>query len=191
MSKQFYINPLTLPLILIKSLNIYFVVMISGECSMKLVTSRMLDDLIARAGETTRLRTNYNIHESLSDPVQRLFVAAGRHSYFRPHRHVGKSEFAIVLRGLFDVILFDDDGVVTERTAIGPDTGILGLEIPADQCHTWIPMAEQSLFFEVKQGPYDPSTSLVFAPWSPEEGSDQVKEFQAKLLGAGIGKRVL
>ena len=121
---------------------------------MKLVTSRMLDELAARAGETKRLRTNYNIHESLSDPVQRLFVAAGLHSYFRPHRHLGKSEFAIVLRGLFDILIFDDSGVVTERTSIGPDTGIIGLEIPADYCHTWIPMAEQSVFFEVKQGPY-------------------------------------
>jgi len=158
---------------------------------MKLVTSRMLDELAARAGETKRLRTNYNIHESLSDPVQRLFVATGLHSYFRPHRHLGKSEFAIVLRGLFDILIFDDDGVVTERTSIGPDTGIIGLEIPADHCHTWIPMAEQSVFFEVKQGPYDPATSLVFAPWSPEEGSGEVKEFQAKLFAADIGKRVV
>jgi cupin fold WbuC family metalloprotein len=158
---------------------------------MKLVTSRMLDELAARAGETKRLRTNYNIHESLSDPVQRLFIAADPNSYFRPHRHLGKSEFAIVLRGLFDILIFDDSGVVTERTSIGPDTGIIGLEIPADHCHTWIPMAEQSVFFEVKQGPYDPATSLMFAPWAPEEGSAEVEAFQAKLLGASIGKRVV
>jgi cupin fold WbuC family metalloprotein len=157
---------------------------------MKLVTSRMVDEWIAKAGETGRLRTNYNIHESLSDPVQRLFIAAGRFSYFRPHRHPGKSEFAIVIRGLFDVIFFDDQGVVTDRVSIGPDTGILGLEIPSGRFHTWIPMADQCVFFEVKQGPYDPATSLLFAPWSPEEGSTQVSEFQAKLLTARAGDRV-
>ncbi|NLD79889.1 MAG: cupin fold metalloprotein, WbuC family, partial [Smithella sp.] len=116
---------------------------------MKLVTSRMIDEMIVKAGESPRFRTNYNIHESLSDPVQRLFIAAGLSSYFRPHRHLGKSEFALVIRGLFDVILFDDEGTVTERVSIGPDTGIVGLEIPADQCHTWLPMAEASVFFEV------------------------------------------
>ena len=157
---------------------------------MKLVTSRMIDELIVKAGESQRFRTNYNIHESLSDPVQRLFIAAGLSSYFRPHRHLGKSEFALVIRGLFDVILFDDEGTVTERVSIGPDTGIVGLEIPADQCHTWLPMAEASVFFEVKQGPYDPSSSLVFAPWSPEEGSRQVKVFQEKLLAVRIGDKI-
>ena len=154
---------------------------------MKLVTSRMLDDLIARAGEAKRLRSNYNIHESLSDPVQRLFIAAGLSSYFRPHRHLGRSEFAIVIRGLFDIIIFDDEGVVTERISAGPGKDIFALEIQADVCHTWIPMSEQSVFFEVKQGPYDPATSLLFAPWSPEEGSARVEAFQAKLLTARVG----
>jgi len=157
---------------------------------MKLVTYQIIDDLIVKAGESQRLRTNYNIHETLSDPVQRLFIAAGLSSYFRPHRHPGKSEFALVIRGIFDVILFDDEGIVTKRVSIGPATGILGLEIPADQCHTWIPMAEASVFFEVKQGPYDPSSSLVFAPWSPEEGTIQVKAFQKKLLAAREGDRI-
>ena len=156
---------------------------------MKLVTKRMVNELMDRAGKTERLRTNYNIHESLSDPVQRLFIAASRLSYFRPHRHPGKSEFAVVIRGLFDVILFDDGGQVTERIAAGPETDILAVEIPADVYHTWIPIADQSLFFEVKQGPYDPATSLDFAPWSPPEGSAHVKAFQAKLAALHVGDR--
>jgi cupin fold WbuC family metalloprotein len=158
---------------------------------MKLATFRMLDELIAKAGESQRLRFNYNIHESLSDPVQRLFIAAGLSSYFRPHRHPGKSEFAIVIRGLFDVIVFDDEGVVTERITAGPDMDIFGMEIPPGVFHTWIPMAEQSVFFEVKEGPYDPANSLVFAPWSPAENSAQVKDFQAKLLALRAGDRIL
>jgi cupin fold WbuC family metalloprotein len=157
---------------------------------MKLITSRMIDELIAKAEESQRLRTNYNIHEFLSDPVQRLFIAAAPSTYFRPHRHLGKCEFAIVIRGLFDILFFDDAGVVTERISAGADTEIFALEIPPDVCHTWIPMAEHSVFFEVKQGPYDPETSLVFAPWAPEEGSAQVGQFQAKILTAGVGQRV-
>ncbi len=154
---------------------------------MKLITSRMMDELIDQAGKTPRLRTNYNIHESLSDPVQRLFVAAGLSSYFRPHRHFGKSEFAIVLRGTFDILLFNDHGVVTKRFSAGPGQEIFALEVPADCYHTWIPMAESSMFFEVKEGPYDPAASLAFAPWSPAENSGGVKEFQARLLTAREG----
>jgi cupin fold WbuC family metalloprotein len=156
---------------------------------MKLITNRMIDELITKAEEAQRLRTNYNIHESLSDPVQRLFIATGLSTYFRPHRHLGKTEFAIIIRGRYDVLVFDDEGSVTGRISLGADMGAFALEIPPDVCHTWIPMAEQSVFFEVKQGPYDPEKSLRFAPWAPEEGSSQVKEFQAKLLTAGIGDR--
>ncbi len=158
---------------------------------MKLITSRMVDEWIARAGETKRLRTNYNIHESLSDPVQRLFIAAGRSSYFRPHKHISQGEFAIVIRGLFDVLFFDDEGVLTSRISAGPGVDIFAMEIPAGIYHTWIPMAEQSVFFEVKEGPYDPATSLVFAPWSPEEGAAAVAEFQSKLIALSAGDRVL
>lgn len=157
---------------------------------MKLVTFGMVDDLIDKAVKTERRRLNYNIHESLSDPIQRLFVAAGLNSYFRPHFHPGKSEFAIVLQGQFDILLFDEEGVVTERVSAGPGADIFALEIPADCYHTWLPMAEPSVFFEVKQGPYDPSTSLTFAPWSPEEGFSGVKAFQAQLLTLSAGERV-
>ncbi|MBP7342822.1 MAG: WbuC family cupin fold metalloprotein [Syntrophaceae bacterium] len=157
---------------------------------MKLVTAQMVDDLIARAGETGRLRLNHNIHEFFADPVQRLFVAAGRGSYFRPHRHDAKSEFALVLRGRFDILLFDDEGTVTHRIAAGPDCDVFALEIPADCYHTWIPVAEASVFFEVKQGPYDPARSLSFAPWSPPEDSAAVGAFQARLAAARAGERV-
>lgn len=182
---------MTLPVILIKTNRHLFHSCSDGEDKMKLITFGMVDELIAKAGKTERLRINHNIHESLSDPVQRLFIAAWRSSYFRPHRHPEKSEFAIVIRGLFDVIFFDDEGVVTERISAGPGTDTFAMEIPAGQCHTWIPMAEQSVFFEVKAGPYDPATSLLFAPWSPAEGTTQVKEFQARLHTVRIGERIL
>jgi cupin fold WbuC family metalloprotein len=157
---------------------------------MKQVTSSMCDEWIAKAAIAQRQRFNYNIHEQLSDPVQRLFIAATPASYFRPHRHPQKSEFAIVIRGRFDVLIFNDEGIVTERAVIGQYTDAFGLEIPADVWHTWIPRDESSVFFEVKHGPYDPATSMQFAAWSPEEGSGQVKAFQDKLLAAGIGESV-
>lgn len=156
---------------------------------MKLITAEMLDELVGKAGEATRLRMNFNIHEQLSDPVQRLFIAAKPSSYFRPHRHPGKSEFAIVCRGRFDVLIFDETGLLTRRVSIGPQQNAFGLEIPADAWHTWIPRDEASVFFEVKQGPYDPATSMEFASWSPAEGSPEVAAFQARLLKLTIGEK--
>lgn len=150
----------------------------------------MCDDWIAKAGESKRLRVNYNVHEQLSDPIQRLFIAALPSSYFRPHRHPGISEFAIVIRGRFDVLIFDDRGTVTRRVSLGAEQEVFSLEIPANVWHTWISRDESSIFFEVKQGPYDPDASVQFAAWSPEEGRDGVRAFQDKLLAAQTGDSV-
>lgn len=157
---------------------------------MKLITADLIHDLMVRAGASPRQRTNHNVHEVLSDPVQRLFVASRLESYFRPHRHPQKWEFALVIRGLFDVLTFDDAGRVTERVSIGPDADVIGFELPENTWHSWIPMAEDSVFFEVKQGPYDARTIAEFAPWSPEEGSEHVAAFVSELRQAIAGDLV-
>ena len=157
---------------------------------MKLITSDLIDDLIARAGANVRRRINHNVHESPSDPVQRLFVAARPGSYFRPHRHPMKWEFAVVILGRFDVMLFDDAGFVTERRSVGPGTDTVGFEIPLNVWHSWIPIADHSVFFEVKQGPYDAQTAAEFAAWSPAEGTSAVGEFYERLRNAEVGAHV-
>lgn len=157
---------------------------------MKSITSELLDELEDKARTSPRLRSNLNIHTSASDPVQRYFVAAERASYFRPHRHPDKSEFALVIRGRFDVLKFDDSGRVIQRITLGPDAGNPGVEMPANTWHTWIPVSDRGVFFEVKQGPYDATAAAEFAPWSPEEGSTLVDDFTARLRHAKPGDSV-
>lgn len=164
--------------------------MIKGE-QMKVITSGLVDDLIARAGTNARRRINHNVHESPSDPVQRLFVAAKTGSYFRPHRHPMKWEFAVVILGRFDVLLFDDAGRVTGRYSVGPHEDIVGFEIPPDIWHSWVPAADDSVFLEVKQGPYDPQTAAEFAVWSPAEGTSSAGEFAERLRDAEVGNHVV
>ena len=154
---------------------------------MKLIAAEMIDALAARADESQRRRAHHNMHEQLSDPIQRLFVAANRDSYFRPHRHAGKWELALVVRGRFDVFTFNDTGTVLMRCTLGPDTPTLAVEIPANTWHVWLPLENGSVFLEVKQGPYDPQNAAEFAPWSPAEGVAQATVFSARLRGAQPG----
>jgi cupin fold WbuC family metalloprotein len=148
-----------------------------------LFDSKLLDDLAVRAAVAPRRRAHLNVHPTLEDPVQRLFVATMRDSYFRPHRHPEKWELAIVLRGSFDLVTFDDDGRVTGRFTIGPRETAFGFQLPAATWHSWIPNEDGSIFFEVKQGPYDPATIAEPAPWAPEEGSPNASAFAEKLRG--------
>ncbi len=158
---------------------------------MKVISSEFIDELIARAAAQDRRRTNHNVHESPSDPIQRMFVAAMRDSYFRPHRHAAKWEFAVVIRGRFDVILLDDTGCVARRISVGPAAEAVGFEIPPDTFHSWIPAADGSVFVEVKQGPYDARTAAEFAAWAPAEGTSDVERYVERLRDAQVGDRVV
>jgi cupin fold WbuC family metalloprotein len=156
---------------------------------MKVITSVVIDELVARAAASGRRRANHNVHESPTDPIQRMFVAAMLGSYFRPHRHATKWEFAVVIRGQFDVLLFDDTGCATRRISVGPGAEAVGFEIPPDTWHSWIPLADGSVFVEVKQGPYDSRTAADFAVWAPAEGSMDVGRYVERLRNTRVGDR--
>lgn len=144
---------------------------------MKLFAHDLLDQLAAKAGVSPRARAHHNVHESATDVVQRFFVVANRNSYFRPHRHLTRSELAMVLRGRFHVLTFDEHGTVLGRYSVGEDTGSMGYETPRATWHTLTADADGAAFFEVKEGPYDPATSAEFAAWAPPEGDPAAPEF--------------
>ena len=154
---------------------------------MKLFTQALLDELTTRADASPRLRANHNIHDSPADPVQRFFIVAHRNSYFRPHRHLAKSELALVIRGQFDVLTFDERGGVTGRYPVGADTPNIGFETPRATWHTLLAATDGAAFLEIKEGPYDPATAAQFAPWAPAEGHESVSAFQQWLRQARPG----
>jgi cupin fold WbuC family metalloprotein len=156
---------------------------------MKLINQDLINQLLQRAGSAARRRTNFNLHPALEDPVQRLLVAAKADTYFRPHRHETLWECALVIRGAFEVLVFDDAAGLREKVRLGTSGEALGLEIPAGTWHTWVPV-DDGVFFEVKQGPYDPVHGTTFAPWAPPEGDAAVPAFLARLRSAAVGDRL-
>ncbi len=157
---------------------------------MKLFPQSLLDELAAKAAASARLRANYNIHASPADPVQRFFICTQKDTYFRPHRHLTKSELALVLRGRFDVLTFDERGIVTARYQVGSGTSVFGFETPRGTWHTVLATADGGAFIEIKEGPYDPATAAEFAPWAPAEGHESVPAFQHWLREAQPGSAV-
>jgi cupin fold WbuC family metalloprotein len=154
---------------------------------MKLFSHSLLDELAARAAASPRARAHHKIHESPSDPVQRFFVVAHRNSYFRPHRHLTKSELAMVLRGRFQVLTFDEHGKVLARYSIGEGTASMAYETPRGVWHTLTVEADTGAFLEIKEGPYDPATAAEFASWAPAEGQAGAPDFLEWLKKAQPG----
>ena len=135
-----------------------------------------------------RLRMNYNIHPQLSDPVQRLFNAMQPLSYVQPHRHIGSDawEVFVLVQGEGVALTFDENGVVTHRAHLR-ESGTRMVEIPTSTYHTVLALTEDTLFFEIKRGPYNPNKAKDFATWAPMENEEGSQEYALWMQTASIG----
>jgi cupin fold WbuC family metalloprotein len=153
------------------------------------ISSGLLADLVSSAAASPRLRQHRNIHLSYDDPCQRLLNAIGVDSYIRPHRHRldPKTETLIAVRGLFALLVFDNDGEVrqvrrfgTERYAL--EVGVsVAIELPPHAWHTVLALVPGSVLLELKAGPFDPLAAKEPAPWSPEEGTAMAADYFRRL----------
>ena len=156
---------------------------------MKIIDKQLLDETTARAKASPRLRMNYNFHETLDDPINRLLNALEPDTYLRPHRHCNpdKNEIFLLLRGKVAVFLFDDDGHVTETLLLNPINGCYGAEIPAGVWHGLLVLESGSVIYEIKEGPFAPLTPENMAPWAPAaedtKGVEEYMSFQFSVVG--------
>lgn len=136
---------------------------------MKLITEELLDRVTDQAKENSRLRMNYNFHESMEAAIHRMLNALEPGTYLPPHRHKNpdKEEVYLVLRGSLLAILFDDEGNAMEKVNLNPTQGRYGIEIPPCVWHTIIVLESGTVIYEIKQGPFVPLTPENLASWAP------------------------
>lgn len=123
---------------------------------MKLIDKLLLDDVTAQAEASERKRMNYNFHDSLDAPCQRLLNALEIGTILPIHRHRSTSETYVLLRGRIRVMFYNDEKCVAEDTILDPREGRYGVHIPKGQWHTLEVLENGSVIFEVKDGPYMP-----------------------------------
>ncbi len=131
---------------------------------MKRLTATDLDQLGQQAQQSPRLRANSNLHQELTDPIQRLAIAMEPDTLILPHRHPHTWEVLTALRGRFTVLVFDDAGTLIERAELGESTGVV--EIPRGGWHAVLSRDVGAVIFEVKHGPYAPIAEADVAAWS-------------------------
>jgi len=125
---------------------------------MQILNKTLLDSITAQAKASPRLRMNYNLHDSLDAPAQRLFNALEPGTVLPIHRHPATAETYFVVRGRLRVMFYDDAKNITEECILDPATDNFGVHIPAGQWHTLDCLEEGTVIFEVKDGPYTPIT---------------------------------
>lgn len=133
-----------------------------------------------QARRSPRLRMNYNFHRTTDDPVNRLLNVMHRGSYLPVHRHLepARSETSVVMRGSVGVTVYDGQGGVVARRRVSASGPCRGFDIEAGVWHGLVVLEDDTVLFEVKQGPYAPIAAENVAPWTPDADDEAaVAEF--------------
>ncbi len=133
------------------------------------INAALMDAVAEQAMQSPRRRMNYNFHRSTDEKVNRLLNVMHKGSYLPVHRHLNpeKSESIIVLRGKVGVSIYDDAGTEVESHIVGAGCDCVGFDIEAGVWHGLVVLEDNTVLFEVKEGPYAPITSDNIAAWTP------------------------
>ena len=121
-----------------------------------IIDKSLLDTVTSGAKESNRLLMNYNFHDSLDAPCQRLLNALEPGTIVPIHRHQHTSETYILLRGKLRMMFYNDQKEVIEETILSSESANYGIHIPAGVWHAMEVLASGTVIFETKDGPYMP-----------------------------------
>jgi len=153
----------------------------------QIIDEALFNQVAHQAQTAPRRRMNHNFHAAPDDNPHRFLNVLLRGTYIRPHRHLDppKSEAFLVLEGLAEVIVFAEDGTITNRYRLGETTAggkRWGVDLAPGVWHTVLALSDRVVCYEVKPGPWEPASDKEFAPWAPKEGDPAVENFLEHLL---------
>ena len=145
----------------------------------KSIDQDLFDRIALQAKGHPRLRVNHNFHDA-QDLVQRFLNVLQPGTYVRPHRHRRNGsgtgfECFLVLQGSIGLLLFNGQGDIQRQLHLSAAGPIRGIEVEQDQFHTLVALEADSVIFELKQGPYQPSQDKEFLSGCPEEGTAEAQ----------------
>jgi cupin fold WbuC family metalloprotein len=165
----------------------------------QLLTDSLIQSVVEKAKQSPRLRMNHNFHAGPEDNPHRFLNVFIYGTYVMPHRHKNppKAESFIVLDGYVAIFLFNDSGILGKTIVLGSgppppripvSTGggnhpvARGIDLAPGVWHSITALTAHAVTYEVKPGPWDPSTDKEFAPWAPQEGDAAAPGYLEQLL---------
>ena len=138
------------------------------------IDKQLLDNLLAQAAESPRLRMNLDLRTSPEDSSQRMLNALLPGTVLPIHRHTKTTETLVLLRGRMEEIFYEEGTVSewdgdsrckdlcrrrvlreTSRVLLEAGGDVQGLSIPVGQWHT-VNVLEPTVILECKDGRYEP-----------------------------------
>lgn len=121
-----------------------------------IIDKALLNQVSEQAKESSRLRMNYNFHQSLDEKCHRMLNAVEPGTEIPIHRHPTKDESFVILRGKVRSTTYNDDGSIIESVVLCQEDGVYGVNIPKGVWHKLESLESGSVIFECKEGPFVP-----------------------------------
>lgn len=132
-----------------------------------------------RIAENNNEKKRYRLcmHDTPENKLQEMMICKTIDDYGPPHKHQKIVESHIVLRGKELVVLFSDNGEITDAFVMQPDSEFISYRINTDVYHMSIVLSEASVDYEVKVGPFDPKDNVI-PDWAPNPNNkNEIKKF--------------
>lgn len=124
--------------------------------SFVLADAVLVEFLKEKACTTPLRRARLCAHPTPEADQHDMVIASHRDTYVTPHRHRSKSESFLIVEGEADILLFSEDGVLTDVIAMAaPGAGKpFYYRMPQDQFHSLRIRSEVLVFVEASKGPF-------------------------------------
>jgi cupin fold WbuC family metalloprotein len=124
--------------------------------------------MLAERGLTTARKTiRLCTHENEQSALHEMFIVHASSTFVFPHKHDHKTESALLLDGLMDVVMFDIDGNITRAVRMGDyGSGLpFYIRIPSGVFHAMIARSDRIVYKEATTGPFRRDDFIV-APFA-------------------------
>ena len=143
-----------------------------------------IEEIAKIASRNERERARYCTHTSINDAVHEMFIYHESGTVIAPHKVSSGSESYLILEGCLDLIFYSDEGElkqVIRLSAFGGGENFF-VRIP-NPVFRGIVVVKDTLFVEVKEGPFGPNR-VIWASW------DKAKRLQSQVLDDSMIKGV-
>lgn len=130
-----------------------------------------INDMKNRAAKNNSGKFRYCFHKNESSHMQEMMFVQNKDVYARPHKHIEFDETQILIEGTGIVITFDETGAIHQTFQVGYKDNKFW-RIQKNIYHMLIPLSEQIVIFEVREGQFS-SNSNIFPSWAPKESEHE------------------
>ncbi|MFA6432184.1 MAG: WbuC family cupin fold metalloprotein [Candidatus Margulisiibacteriota bacterium] len=162
-----------------------------AESKIVLVDQVDLAELKQKSLGNKRGRIRLCAHQDVNDRIHEMIIVHAKEAYVRPHKHLNKCESLHVIEGIADMVIYDENGVISDAFRLGDDRSghKFYCRMSEPIYHNLFIRSEHFVFHEVTSGPFD-RRETVFAPWAPTEEDQPAREKYIERVKNEILRRI-